>query len=559
MQVLSATFASLLDTSETFSSTGRDMDDTLSALSSGLTAMRTHWIGEASSAFDTHYTGWFAAAEDLRSTVSELSALLDTVHGNYHEATSTTATLWGATGPRPDGGFQITLDDLRITAKAFADLQHRLLTAMQLANASLAGTAGMAGLDHVLARWRDRYDPMTWAVARAVRSVSVVLGVVAQKLTDTANAYIDAENASTPGSPALDRLPAPDVRFDPTGIVPPLSSGQTGELIPAELAEYWPNADTARLRAAADAWHTLHEELIDINNSAIAAFRALFDANAGATFSLMRGYWDMLCRHEAPVPCNSDPGAGLKPFNLVSHMTAQLATSCHELAALVDDTRRNMAVAAKEAADDDIMKLFAWIAAILDAWRTAGVSETVVEIGKATLLGGYLDAERDTYLGHLTQLAGKLLPQDRERLDLFSDTHDTTQEVLPSLTEAADVITGDLRGKWHELTGDHPTPDQINLTQDRRTHILDGDGTGGGHRAGSPNNSSHFPPNWTDDKIIQEILSVARNPETIEPNLRGRWKAVGVRDGVLIEVIVNPDGTIRTAWPVLGPGVRPRQ
>ncbi|MEV6430483.1 hypothetical protein [Nocardia sp. NPDC051463] len=32
-------------------------------------------------------------------------------------------------------------------------------------------------------------------------------------------------------------------------------------------------------------------------------------------------------------------------------------------------------------------------------------------------------------------------------------------------------------------------------------------------------------------------------------------RETGVRDGVLIEVIVNSDGTVRTGYPVSGPGV----
>ncbi|MBF6543080.1 EndoU domain-containing protein [Nocardia brasiliensis] len=48
----------------------------------------------------------------------------------------------------------------------------------------------------------------------------------------------------------------------------------------------------------------------------------------------------------------------------------------------------------------------------------------------------------------------------------------------------------------------------------------------------------------------------ARNPDqtpVLQDN--GRWKVSGTRDGVLIEVIVNSDGSIRTGYPVSGPGV----
>lgn len=215
------------------------------------------------------------------------------------------------------------------------------------------------------------------------------------------------------------------------------------------------------------------------------------------------------------------------------------------------------------------MEIFTWIAEALDAWRTAGVADEVVEVGKATLIGGYLDAERRSYLYHLDVIADRLVEADRPRLELFSDTHDTPQEVTPSLTEAADVITGNLHGKWHELTGDHPTPDQIHITPDRSQHILVGepvyDSSGnprpgkwsGGHRHGEGNpGKTEFPAGWSDEKIIANVLSVARNPDTV-PELQrtGNWRIQGIRDGLLIEVIVYPNGRVCTGYPPEQPGI----
>ena len=61
-----------------------------------------------------------------------------------------------------------------------------------------------------------------------------------------------------------------------------------------------------------------------------------------------------------------------------------------------------------------------------------------------------------------------------------------------------------------------------------------------------------IPPDWSDDKIIGEIESVANDPassRTVQPN--GRTRVEGIRDGVDIRVIVDPDGTsIRTAHPI---------
>jgi hypothetical protein len=94
---------------------------------------------------------------------------------------------------------------------------------------------------------------------------------------------------------------------------------------------------------------------------------------------------------------------------------------------------------------------------------------------------------------------------------------------------------------------------QAKVSADRRTHILDGDGTGGGHRHGSGIlGKSEFPVEWSDNKIINEIESVANDPassRTVQPN--GRTRVEGTREGVDIRVIVDPDGaSIRTAHPV---------
>lgn len=100
---------------------------------------------------------------------------------------------------------------------------------------------------------------------------------------------------------------------------------------------------------------------------------------------------------------------------------------------------------------------------------------------------------------------------------------------------------------------DRPRLEAIRLSPGRRTHILDGDVTGGGHRHGTGKpGKTEFPPDWTDEKITRNILSVAREPGRVHQQWNGRWNASGERDGVGMTVIVNPDATIWTAWPEPG-------
>ncbi|NUS43981.1 MAG: GNAT family N-acetyltransferase, partial [Mycobacteriaceae bacterium] len=107
-------------------------------------------------------------------------------------------------------------------------------------------------------------------------------------------------------------------------------------------------------------------------------------------------------------------------------------------------------------------------------------------------------------------------------------------------------------------------PSAISLSTDRRRHILDGDGTGGGHRHGTGRpRKTEFPADWNDERIISAVAGIAgswENPTLVElRNSAGEtsrvWHLGGVRDGVEIAVRVLPDGAILAAWPMPGPKV----
>ncbi len=83
------------------------------------------------------------------------------------------------------------------------------------------------------------------------------------------------------------------------------------------------------------------------------------------------------------------------------------------------------------------------------------------------------------------------------------------------------------------------------------THVLDGDATGGGHAPGTGKpGKSEFPSGWSRDKITGEISDVATDPSsTTSPGRNGRTVVNGTRDGVDIQVIVEPNGRIVTGYP----------
>ena len=115
---------------------------------------------------------------------------------------------------------------------------------------------------------------------------------------------------------------------------------------------------------------------------------------------------------------------------------------------------------------------------------------------------------------------------------------------------------------WDDLPAaehpDRPTPESMHVPPERGAHILDGDRWGGGHRHGTGRpEKTEFPADWDDERIISQILDVARFPD-VRPVMQAnqRWRVQGERDGVMVTLIMHPDGRIWTAWPEEGsPGV----
>ena len=108
---------------------------------------------------------------------------------------------------------------------------------------------------------------------------------------------------------------------------------------------------------------------------------------------------------------------------------------------------------------------------------------------------------------------------------------------------------------------DRPKAEDIRVTPERTTHILDGEPDGGGghrHGVGKPG-KTEFPASWDDKKIIDTVVDVVRRPDSppVLQNRNSRWICSGTRDGVEVTAIVLRSGEIWTAWPEEGgPGVR---
>lgn len=107
----------------------------------------------------------------------------------------------------------------------------------------------------------------------------------------------------------------------------------------------------------------------------------------------------------------------------------------------------------------------------------------------------------------------------------------------------------------------------------RRDHILNGEllsngKWGGGHMHPGKPGKTVYPQSWSGDKIMHETADIVTDPMISWERLTGvtgdytksgkpaRFKATGTRDGVTIEVVVEPAGEgIITAYPKSGAGV----
>ncbi len=99
----------------------------------------------------------------------------------------------------------------------------------------------------------------------------------------------------------------------------------------------------------------------------------------------------------------------------------------------------------------------------------------------------------------------------------------------------------------------------VNLASPSRTrHILFGEGAGfGGHLWPGASGKSSFPSTWSPEKIMHNISDIATDPgihwkqqAPKHPDQFIRYRADGLRDGVNIRVIIEPEGEgIITAYP----------
>jgi Bacterial EndoU nuclease len=146
----------------------------------------------------------------------------------------------------------------------------------------------------------------------------------------------------------------------------------------------------------------------------------------------------------------------------------------------------------------------------------------------------------------------------RSREEYYEALRAADGKPVDERAEAGDARSD--RCGWDSVDAtERPPVEAIHISPERKTHILDGDKTGGGHRPGTGKpGKTEFPASWDDKKIIDAVVDVAQRPDLPPKHQErnDRWVVRGTRDDVRIVVIVEPDGPIWTSWPPPGsPGV----
>lgn len=565
-------YALIGEAQESLARTGVLVEGQLGDLDAFLGPLRARWTGEAAANFDAARAEWMRAAEGMAENLAGLAELLARIDENYRSAHRANLSIWGGGGSGSSSGpastvamsagagsadeVDVSIEELRRCARSFYGLQQRLTDNMAWVSRNLSlNAADMAGADPVLAPWRQLYDDVArdlWAVLKAGADV---LGGMAQGMTDTGNNYVDAELASTAGHGGAIPERLPDLRAHevrPASALPASAAPSPAKPMEDWAYDYWPDGHPDKLLYAAGEWNQLAKVLLEVSSSGDALVRGLVEENRGEVFDRIQEYWES----------KSQLCGTAEIFSALQKSCTSLSNACRLLAKAVKAAQEGMRSLDASIDDLGVLEVIAYFKHPL-----AKAAEVGVELGKWLATLAITDQVKDAYeLGRGEAVAALSQGSSLSYLRKWAqDAEAVTVESERRAYEQVDRGLEDHLGEapyngWEEASEPHPEPASVHITAGRAQHIVEGDpppARGGGHGAGVGKvGKTEFPPGWDRPLILSHIRDVARNPD--QPprwQSNGRWVAYGVRDGVLIRVVVNPDGSVRTAFPLSGPGV----
>ncbi|MGP4019788.1 WXG100 family type VII secretion target [Saccharopolyspora sp. 5N708] len=543
----------------------------LADLDGSLGPLRASWTGQAAESFEVARATWVREAEEMTQFLDDMADLLSLIDENYGSAHQANLAIWdtgGASGGSatvpmsagpaagPDGEVDVSVEELRRAARSFHGLQQQLADNMGWISRNLHGNAvGMAGADPVLAPWRTLYDDTARAVWAVLGAATDLLGGIAQGMTDTGNNYIDSEEASIAGHGAalperLPQLPVDTVLPGPEP--PPSGSGAPAQALEDWGYEYWPDGDPEKLMFAYDEWKRFASTLRDVSRSGDELISGLVESNRGAVFDSIRQYWatkSQLCGTSEILP-------------VLTSACSALSESSRVLSKAVRNAQASIARLNEIVGDLDIFSALGF----LRRNPIASLAELGAEAGKYMAVQTITPKIKATYEYERGEAMQLLTTGVADRLHDWARSAEAV--TLDSERRAYDQADHGLEqhlgtapyDAWTGVAEPHPAPASVHITADRATHMLDGDPppkTAGGHLAGTGKpGKTEFPPGWSRTDILNRVQDVAKDPDSppvLQPN--GRWKAVGVRDGVFIEVVLDGNGSVVTGYPKSGPGV----
>ena len=144
----------------------------------------------------------------------------------------------------------------------------------------------------------------------------------------------------------------------------------------------------------------------------------------------------------------------------------------------------------------------------------------------------------------------------------FPNNNDFLDAILNGQFEFPDAEEGGVGSYLLSIDQQQGTPGGVDLEQagtitpERETHILDGNATGGGHRAGTGiPGKTEFPAEWSDQVVLDNITSVVKDPNSTWTQKTGKpgrlltnkglptqWTVEGTVDGISIRAVVEPAG-----------------
>jgi hypothetical protein len=242
----------------------------------------------------------------------------------------------------PDGNESGKVDvhpeDVNSAATTFAQQQSALEKAWSTLDDALRANEGMAGNDGGAQNFASRYDPAAKAVWQAFGSGIRTLGGIADGLVTTANNYLKAEAHSTAGGATPKQFPPVGVFSDV--MMPDVASakGAGTSDVPDFLAEYWPNGDPDKLRAAAGAWRAAQSSIGDIVSRLHTAVQGMTDSNNTECLQAMNEFWDSLAKS----------GDDKALFTGLQDTCGKIAAACDGYASAIDKAHHDLKVALAE-------------------------------------------------------------------------------------------------------------------------------------------------------------------------------------------------------------------